>query len=57
MQFYYKSLKLTLLNHKSLNSGLDPLENRIQEFNQINKIYGKPLHRVNKQAKLVKEKK
>jgi hypothetical protein len=57
MQFYYKSLKLTSLNRKSLNSGLDPLENRIQEFKQINKIYGKPLHRVNKQAKLVKEKK
>ena len=57
MQFYYKNLKSILLNLKSHNSGLDPLENLIQVFNQINKVYGKLLRRVNKLAKHVKKKK
>lgn len=57
MQFYYKSLKSTLLNLKSHNSGLDPLENLIQVINQINKVYGRPLLRVYKLAKHEKKKK
>lgn len=57
MQFYYKSLKSTLLNLKSHNSGLDLLENLIQVFNRINKVYGRPLLRVNKLAKHQKKKK
>ena len=57
MRFYYKSLKLILLNRKSLNNGLDRLENLIQEFKKISKIYGKQLLKVSKQAEDVKNKK